>query len=244
MSNTSKLTFWQQDCSSRICWRFLSFAFVNRVVKQVRFHAGNVPFWTRGHSPCGYLQRARKLHGTDGTSWRAKRSFLGWGETLLSSLVVSLRRIFLLELIFLQKALAAVFLRHISVRFICSMEILILCLEIRHKINFSCWKLEYFNSVRLLQCQEEWWLGWLVLPFRQWQGSPAEPPAPGTQHPAALVGSLPSQKVFLLVAAIFLQSPTPLAVNQHCHPFMGNNCGFQPKKIAARKLFCIDTDTV
>lgn len=49
---------------------------------------------------------------------------------------LSLSAIFLSELIFLQKALTADFLRGVSMRFICSWEIMTLYLEILHKINF------------------------------------------------------------------------------------------------------------
>lgn len=150
MSNTSKLTFWHQDCCSRIYLRFLPFAFVNRAGKWVYFRGGDVPCWTRRHSP--WLPAAGCKTRT---AWKAKCCFLGWGKTFPISSELSLSTIFLSELIFLQKALTADFLKGVSMRFFCSMDILTLYLEILHKINFSCWKLEYFYSGRLLQCQGE-----------------------------------------------------------------------------------------
>lgn len=181
-------------------------------------HAGHI-----GTAP-GYLQQGCK-------PLQSKMLLLGWGKTLLSSSELSLSTIFLSELIFLQKALTADFLRGVSMRFICFMEILTLYLEILHKINFSRWKLEYFYSGGLLQ---SWGEGWgegqpcwlLFLPLWS-QGSLGVPPSLAQHQSTGCPSRSFSVGDFYF---LFLQSQTTFAIKQDSNAFTWNDCGFQPKK--------------
>lgn len=148
MSNTSKRSFWQQDCCSRIYLRFLPFAFVTRAGSEciswgVMCHAGHV-----GTAP-GYLQGGCQ-------ALESKMLLPGLRENTSQQLRAKPEHNISVWTDFSPKGFDCWFSKG------CFNEIYLLYGNINsvfrncaQKINFSRWKLEDFYSGRLLQCWGE-----------------------------------------------------------------------------------------